>query len=133
VVQNFVQTWEYFKPLRDQTFVDQKQRYVDLHRPDGTPDILQFIEHGTLNLVAQAEIIGHMSQTLSNSILDNYHHLGAAASITDGLPYIRTLALTKLPQMVVPVVLKMICGHLQAEILFSIYRPQPCWPQQAVH
>lgn len=87
VVQNFVQTWEYFKPTRDQTFVDQKQRYVDLHRPDGTPDILQFIEHGTLNLVAQAEIVGHMTQTLSNSVLDNYHHLGDAASLTDGLPY----------------------------------------------
>lgn len=87
VVQNFVQTWEYFKPMRDQTFVDQKQRYVDLHRPDGIPDVLQFIEHGTLNLVAQAEIIGHMSSTLSNSVLDNYHHLGDAASITDGLPY----------------------------------------------
>ena len=87
VVQNFVQTWEYFKPLRDQTFIDQKQRYVDLHRPDGTPDILQFIEHGTMNLVAQAENIGHMAQTLSNSVLDNYHHLGDAASITDGLPY----------------------------------------------
>lgn len=87
VVQNFVQTWECFKPLRDQTFVDQKQRYVVLHRPDGMPDILQFIEHGTLNLVAQAEIIGHMAQTLSNSVLDNYHHLGDAASITDGLPY----------------------------------------------
>jgi hypothetical protein len=87
VVQNFVQTWEYFKPLRDQTFVDQKQRYVDLHRPDGKPDVLQFIEHGTLNLVAQAEIVGHMTQTLSNSVLDNYHHLGDAASLTDGLPY----------------------------------------------
>lgn len=87
VVHNFVQIWEYFKPLRDQTFVDQKQRYVELHRPDGTPDILQFIEHGTQNLVAQAEIIGHMAQTLSNSVLDNYHHLGDAASITDGLPY----------------------------------------------
>ncbi|HEX2937256.1 MAG TPA: glycoside hydrolase family 9 protein [Bacteroidales bacterium] len=87
VVQNFVQTWEYFKPSRDETFVDQKQRFVNLHRPDGVPDILQFIEHGTLNLVAQAEIIGHMSQTLSNSVLDNYHHLGDAASITDGLPY----------------------------------------------
>ncbi|MFA6651659.1 MAG: cellulase N-terminal Ig-like domain-containing protein [Bacteroidales bacterium] len=87
VVQNFVQTWEYFKPLRDQTFVDQDQRYVDLHRPDGTPDILQFIEHGTKQLVAQAEILGHMAQTLSNSVLDNYHHLGDAASITDGLPY----------------------------------------------
>jgi endoglucanase len=87
VVQNFVRTWESFKPLRDQTFVDQKQRYVDLHRPDGKPDVLQFIEHGILNLVAQAEIIGHMSQTLSNAVLDNYHHLGDAASLTDGLPY----------------------------------------------
>jgi endoglucanase len=87
VVQNFVQAWESFKPMRDQTFVDQKQRYVDLHRPDGTPDVLQFIEHGTMNLVAQAEIIGHMAQTLSNSVLDNYHHLGDAAVITDGLPY----------------------------------------------
>lgn len=87
VVQNLVQAWEYFKPLRDETFVDQKQRYVNLHRPDGTPDVLQYIEHGALQLVAQAEIIGHMAQTLSNSVLDNYHHLGDAASITDGLPY----------------------------------------------
>ncbi len=92
VVQNLVQAWEYFKPQRDQTFVSQQQRYVDLHRPDGTPDILQFIEHGTLNLVAQAEIIGHMAQTLSNSVLYNYHHLGDAASITDGLPYNPNLA-----------------------------------------
>ena len=87
VVQNFIRTWELFKPLRDETFVSQKQRYVDLHRPDGTPDILQFIEHGTLNLVAQAEQIGHMASTLSNSVLDNYHHLGDAASITDGLHF----------------------------------------------
>lgn len=87
VVQNFIRTWELFKPQRDETFVSQQQRYVDLHRPDGKPDILQFIEHGTLNLVAQAEQIGHMASALSNSILDNYHHLGDAASITDGLHY----------------------------------------------
>lgn len=87
VVQNFVTAWELFKPMRDETFVSQEQRYVDLHRPDGTPDILQFIEHGTLNLVAQAEQIGHMAQTLSNSVLDNYHHLGDASAITDGLIY----------------------------------------------
>ena len=87
VVQNFIRTWELFNPQRDETFVSQKQRYVDLHRPDGIPDILQFIEHGTLNLVAQAEQIGHMASTLSNSVLDNYHHLGDAASITDGLHY----------------------------------------------
>ena len=86
-MQNFVRTWELFRSDRDVTFVSQKQRYVDLHRPDGVPDLLQFIEHGTLNLVAQAEQIGHMAQTLSNSVLDNYHHLGDAASITDGLHY----------------------------------------------
>ena len=87
VVQNLVRAWELFRSDRDQTFVSQEQRYVDLHRPDGTPDILQYIEHGVLNLVAQAEILGHMSQTLSNSVLDNYHHLGDAGSLTDGLPY----------------------------------------------
>ena len=87
VVQNFIRAWELFKPERDETFVSQEQRYVDLHRPDGVPDILQFIEHGTLNLVAQAEQIGHMASTLSNAVLDNYHHLGDAASITDGLHY----------------------------------------------
>ena len=91
VVQNFIRTWELFKPQRDETFVSQQQRYVDLHRPDGVPDILQFIEHGTLNLVAQSEQIGHMASTLSNSVLDNYHHLGDAASITDGLHYDPTL------------------------------------------
>ncbi|MCQ2133738.1 MAG: glycoside hydrolase family 9 protein [Bacteroidales bacterium] len=87
VVQSLIRTWDLFHPMRDETFVDEDQRYVDLHRPDGKPDLLQYIEHGLLNLIAQAEIIGHMSQTLSNAVLDNYHHLGDAASITDGLPY----------------------------------------------
>ena len=87
MVQSLVNLWNEFHPLRDETFVSEAQRYVDLHRPDGTPDILQYLEHGVLNLVAQAENIGHMSQTLSNSVLDNYHHLGDAASITDGLHY----------------------------------------------
>ena len=87
VVQNMVNIWERFKPMRDETFVSEDQRYVDLHRPDGIPDMLQFIRHGVLNLVAQAENIGHMASTLSNSVLDNYHHLGDAAAITDGLHY----------------------------------------------
>ncbi|MBP3260308.1 MAG: glycoside hydrolase family 9 protein [Prevotella sp.] len=87
VVQNLIRTWELFHPQRDVTYVSQQQRYVELHRPDGVPDVLQYIEHGVLNLVAQAEQIGHMAQTLSNSVLWNYHHLGDAASMTDGLHY----------------------------------------------
>jgi hypothetical protein len=87
VVQSLVSAWELFGNKRDETFVSEEQRYVDLHRPDGKPDLLQYIEHGVLNLLAQAENIGFMSQTLSNSVLDNYHHLGDAAAITDGLHY----------------------------------------------
>ena len=87
VVHNFIRTWELFHPQRDETFVSEEQRYVELHRPDGVPDVLQFIEHGLLNMLAQAENIGHMASTLSNSVLDHYHHLGDAASITDGLHY----------------------------------------------
>ena len=87
VVMNLINLWEQFHSMRDETFVSEEQRYVELHRPDGVPDILQYIEHGVLNLVAQAERIGHMSQTLSNSVLDNYHHLGDASGITDGLHY----------------------------------------------
>jgi len=87
VVNSLISAWERFQPLRDETFVSEEQRYVDLHRPDGTPDMLQYINHGVLNLLAQAEILGHMSQCLSNSVLDNYHHLGDAGSLTDGLIY----------------------------------------------
>ena len=87
VVQSLVAAWELFHNERDETFVSEEQRYVDLHRPDGKPDLVQYIEHGVLNLVAQAEQLGQMSRTLSNSVLDNYHHLGDASTITDGLQY----------------------------------------------
>ncbi|MCQ2065154.1 MAG: glycoside hydrolase family 9 protein [Bacteroidaceae bacterium] len=87
VVRSLIDDWELFHPMRDETFVSEEQRYVDLHRPDGMPDIIQYIRHGVLNLLAQAENIGFMSSALSNSVLDNYHHLGDAAAITDGLHY----------------------------------------------
>ena len=87
VVQSLVRNWELFHPQRDVTYVNEDQRYVDLHRPDGQPDMLQYIRHGVLNLVKQAEVIGYMSSCLSNGVLDNYHHLGDISAITDGLHY----------------------------------------------
>ncbi len=87
VLNSLIMAWELFHNDRDETFVSEEQRYVDLHRPDGKPDILQYIEHSVLNFLAQAEQLGHFAMTLSNSVLDNYHHLGDAATITDGLQY----------------------------------------------
>ncbi len=87
VISSFVDTWENFKVARDETYIDQKTRYVDIHRPDGKPDMLQQIEHGTLNLVAQCENIGHPVRGIIVPNLHQYHHLGDAINETDNLPY----------------------------------------------
>ena len=87
VISNFVDTWENFKINRDETFIDQLTCYVDIHRPDGKSDILQQIEHGTLNLVAQCENIGHPVRGIIVPNLHQYHHLGDAINETDNLPY----------------------------------------------
>lgn len=87
VLLNFVEAWEKFGISRDQTFIDQKTRYVDIHRPDGKPDILQQIEHGALNVVAQVENIGHPVRGIIVPNLHQYHHLGDAMTETDNLPY----------------------------------------------
>jgi endoglucanase len=86
-VLSLVDAWEKFKLNRDETFVDQATRYVDIHRPDGKPDILQQIEHGSLNLVAQVKNIGHPVRGIVVPNLHQYHHLGDASTETDNLPY----------------------------------------------
>lgn len=82
-----VDTWEKFKPTRDETFIDYPSKYVDIHRPDGQPDILQQIRHGVLNMVAQVKNIGHPVRGIVVPNLHQYHHLGDASTETDNLPY----------------------------------------------
>ncbi|WP_232214709.1 glycoside hydrolase family 9 protein [Asinibacterium sp. OR53] len=86
-VSSLVDAWEKFRPQRDETFVDYPTRYVDIHRPDGKPDMLQQIEHGTLNMVAQVKNIGHPVRGIVVPNLHQYHHLGDAINETDNLPY----------------------------------------------
>jgi len=86
-VLSLVDTWEKFKPTRDETYVDYATKYVDIHRPDGKPDILEQIKHGTLNMVAQVKNIGHPVRGIVVPNLHQYHHLGDAIDETDNLPY----------------------------------------------
>src|SRR5690606_34030161 len=53
-------------------------------RPDGVPDMLQQIEHGTLALIAQHRVFGHAIPGIVEPDLGQYTHLGDAASKTDG-------------------------------------------------
>jgi hypothetical protein len=87
VISSFADVWDNFKIDRDETYIDQKTHFVNIHRPDGKPDILQQIEHGTLNLVAQCENIGHPIRGIVVPNLYQYHHLGDAINETDNLPY----------------------------------------------
>jgi endoglucanase len=84
---SFVDSWEFFGLQRDETLIDQNARFVDIHHPDGKPDLLQQIEHGTLQLVAQHKNIGHAVRGINFPNLHQYHHLGDASTITDNLPY----------------------------------------------
>jgi len=71
----------------DETTVDEDARLVQIRRPDGIPDVLQQIKHGVLGLLAQYAAIGHAIPGIVEPTLEEYTHLGDAASKTDGKIY----------------------------------------------
>jgi endoglucanase len=87
VVKSLVSAWELFGVSRDETFIDQRTRYVDIHHPDGKSDILQQIEHGTLQLVAQEKSVGFAVRGINFPKLHQYPHLGDGSTLTDNLLY----------------------------------------------
>jgi hypothetical protein len=86
-VLSLVESWEHFGLKRDETLVDQQKRYVDIHHPDGVPDILQQIEHGTLALIAQHRAFGRAIAGIIVPNLHQYHHLGDGSTMTDNMIY----------------------------------------------
>jgi hypothetical protein len=71
----------------DETTIDEQARLVQIRRPDGIPDILQQIKHGVLGLLAQYSAFGHAIPGIVEPTLEEYTHLGDAASKTDGKIY----------------------------------------------
>ena len=87
LTQQFAFLWDLFHEDRDQTFIDQKTQFVDIHRPDGQPDVLQQCEHGLLNIIAQVENIGFVAQGIVQGNMWQYAHIGDGSTQTDGLVY----------------------------------------------
>ncbi|MEJ0060290.1 MAG: glycoside hydrolase family 9 protein [Terricaulis sp.] len=87
VVRSLVAAREDFGIDRDETTIDQQRRYVDIHVPDGQPDIVQQVEHGVLWLIAQHRTFGFAINGVVEADLSQYHHLGDAVTKTDGLVY----------------------------------------------
>jgi len=87
VITDLVLARENFGLDWDDTTVDEKARYVQMRKPDGVPDAIQQIEHGVLYLLAQYKVFGHAIPGVISPTLEQYTHLGDAASETDGKIY----------------------------------------------
>ncbi|NCP63089.1 MAG: glycoside hydrolase [Paraglaciecola sp.] len=90
-VLDLVQVWEQFSPSRDTTLIDYPSRFVDLHVPDGKPDVLQQIEHGTLALLGQFRAFGRAINGIIVPDISQYTHLGDGLTMTDNRVYDKNL------------------------------------------
>jgi hypothetical protein len=86
-VHGLALAWELFHPDFDDTTIDQDSRIVQIHRPDGKPDILQQIEHGVLTIVGGYNSMGRLYRGIQDASLRQYTFLGDAADMTDNIVF----------------------------------------------
>jgi endoglucanase len=83
----FALAYEEFGVDWDQTTVDQTNKVVEIHLPDGKPDILQQIEHGVLAILGGYENLGRLYRGIIENSLRQYVLLGDGSTMTDNLKY----------------------------------------------
>ncbi len=86
-IQNLSLAYSTFHIKWDELTVDQKARSVEMHKPDGVPDIVQQVEHGVLQQLAQVRAFGHPIVGIQSAWLTQYTFVGDAASQSDNLLY----------------------------------------------
>ena len=86
-IQNLSLAYSTFHMKWDELTVDEKARSVEMHKPDGVPDIVQQVEHGVLQQLAQIHAVGHPFVGIQSAWLTEYTFVGDAASQTDNLLY----------------------------------------------
>ena len=86
-MQGLALAWEAFRPEYDDTTIDERLRVVEMHRPDGKPDVLQQIEHGALTVVGGYRALGRFYRGIISPTLRQYTHLGDFSTQTDGVVY----------------------------------------------
>jgi hypothetical protein len=86
-VHGLALAWELFHPDLDNTSIDQATRIVEIHQPDGKPDVLQQIEHGVLTVVGGYNSLGRLYRGIQDASLHQYTFLGDAADMTDNIVF----------------------------------------------
>jgi len=82
-VYRLSQAYEFFKNDYDATTINEKTRMVEMHVPDGKPDILQQMVHGLLSIVGGYESLGRLYRGIQEATLHQYTLLGEGANATD--------------------------------------------------
>jgi endoglucanase len=67
----------------DVTSIDQRNHLVELHVPDGKPDVLQQIEHGVISILGGYKNLGRLYRGIISSTTRQYVLLGDGANMTD--------------------------------------------------
>jgi endoglucanase len=86
-----IMAYEAFNIKYDETSIDQKTRIVEIHQPDGKPDMLQQIEHGALSVVGGYKNLGRLYRGIICPAKRQYVMLGDGSTMTDGLIYYKDL------------------------------------------
>jgi endoglucanase len=81
-IENLSLAYETFHMKWDELSVDEKARSVEMHRPDGIPDVVEQVEHGVLQTLAQIRAVGHPFTGIQSPHLRWYTFIGDAASQT---------------------------------------------------
>ncbi|TFG42515.1 MAG: glycoside hydrolase, partial [Bacteroidia bacterium] len=90
-----IMAYEAFRINYDETSVDQNTHIVDIHQPDGKPDLLQQIEHGVLSVVSGYKNLGRLYRGIICPEKRQYVMLGDGSTMTDGLIYYKDLTAGK--------------------------------------
>jgi len=75
--------YEEFGITYDETLIDQAEHLVEIHQPDGKPDILQQIEHGVRWILNVNKQLGSLGVGVIVPTLRQYVHLGDPSTQTD--------------------------------------------------
>lgn len=78
---------EEFNVDYDVTSIDQSKKIVEMHQPDGVPDILQQIEHGLLTVLGGYDNLGRLYRGIICPTLRQYVLLGDGSTMTDNRVY----------------------------------------------
>ena len=92
LIDKLATAYQVFGNEYDTLDVDWDTHNVELHRPDGTPDLVQLAAHGALQMKAELDNVGFLASVIEVPTLRQYTHLGDGSKDTDNLIYDASLA-----------------------------------------